>query len=78
MLYTRMLFSCLVDADYTVSSEAPVQEGAALDISAGLRNLEAYRKKIGKNSQADPVLNQFRSRLFELCRRGSRPEGCLP
>lgn len=77
MLYTRMLFSCLVDADYTVSSEAPVQEGAALDISAGLRNLEAYRKKIGKNSQADPVLNQFRSRLFELCGQAGEQAGGL-
>lgn len=77
MLYTRMLFSCLVDADYTVSSELPVQEEAELDVSAGLRNLEVYRKNLGENSQADPLLNQFRSQLFELCGQAGEQKGGL-
>ena len=77
MLYTRMLFSCLVDADYTVSSGISQEEKLILDVSDGLKNLYAYRQTLGAKSGADPVLNQFRNRLFERCGKAGEQEGGL-
>ena len=77
MLYTRMLFSCLVDADYTVSSGVSQEEKLTLDVSDGLKNLYAYRQTLGAKSGADPVLNQFRNRLFECCGEAGEQEGGL-
>ena len=77
MLYTRMLFSCLVDADYTVSSHSPPEEGAVLDVSAGLENLYDYCKTLRAKSGADPVLNQFRNELFERCGQAGKQDGGL-
>ena len=77
MLYTRMLFSCLVDADYTVSSGISQEEKLTLDVSDGLKNLYAYRQTLGEKSGADPVLNQFRNRLFECCGEAGEQEGGL-
>lgn len=67
MLYTRMLFSCLVDADYTASSSVPPQEGSALDPAAALKHLYAYCEHLRARSGADAALNRFRDRLFERC-----------
>lgn len=77
MLYTRMLFSCLVDADYTASSLTPPEEGPALDVSAALKKLYDHCEALGKNSRADPVLNQFRNRLFERCGQAGERNGGL-
>lgn len=77
MLYTRMLFSCLVDADYTASSDAPVEEGAPLDISTALDRLYAYCQALRTTSQANQGLNQFRNQLFERCGQAGEQEGGL-
>ena len=77
MLYTRMLFSCLVDADYTASSHSPPEEGPPLDVVTALKNLYDYCEGLQKHSGADPVLNQFRTRLFERCGRAGEQDGGL-
>lgn len=77
MLYTRMLFSCLVDADYTASSVHPVEEGQALDAAAGLQNLYSYCQTLRAKSGADPVLNTFRDQLFQRCGQAGEQDGGL-
>ena len=77
MLYTRMLFSCLVDADYTASSDEPPEDGPPLDISAALEKLYAHCESLRKSSGADPVLNQFRTRLFERCGQAGEQDSGL-
>ena len=77
MLYTRMLFSCLVDADYTASSHTPPEEGPPLDVSTALKNLYVHCKALRKHSGADPVLNQYRTRLFERCGQSGEQNGGL-
>ena len=73
MLYTRFLFSCLVDADYSVSANE--EDHSYLEISESnefepehlLRNLYEYREMLCSQSTADPDLNHLRSRLFDQC-----------
>ena len=77
MLYTRLLFSCLVDADYTASSHNPPEEGPPLDVSTALKNLYNHCEALRKNSVADPILNQFRTRLFERCGQAGERNGGL-
>ena len=77
MLYTRMLFSCLVDADYTASSHTPPEEGPPLDVSTALKNLYDHCEALRKHSGADPVLNQFRTRLFERCGQAGEQDAGL-
>lgn len=77
MLYTRMLFSCLVDADYTASSNNPPEEGPSLDVFSALKNLYAYCEAIRANSGANPILNQFRNQLFERCGQAGEQDGGL-
>lgn len=77
MLYTRMLFSCLVDADYTASSDHAVEEGQALDAAAGLQNLYSYCQTLRTKSGADPVLNTFRDQLFQRCGQAGEQDGGL-
>jgi CRISPR-associated helicase Cas3/CRISPR-associated endonuclease Cas3-HD len=82
MLHTRMLFSCLVDADYSVSAsdENPeyLAESSMSDFSPTslLERLHAYRAKIRQNSQAADVVNDIRNILFDHCgEAGEQPEG---
>ena len=77
MLYTRMLFSCLVDADYTVSSREFVEEGHPLDLPSCLQNLYDYQKSLRSSSSANPQLNAFRDRLFERCGQAGEQSGGL-
>ena len=73
MLFTRMLFSCLVDADYTTSAcemnSQYLEESERLhfDIQDSLNRLTKYRKIISRTSTADFQLNQFRNKLFQIC-----------
>ena len=48
MLYTRMLFSCLVDADYTISSEKELQKPLGFEAEQCLKALYKYREKLKK------------------------------
>lgn len=82
MLYTRMLFSCLVDADYTASainddeSYADRAEDDRFDPQALLDKLHTYREDIRKRSTADESLNEYRDIVFEQCgKMGDEPEG---
>ena len=82
MLYTRMLFSCLVDADYTASAvndDAAYLDRAqddAFDPKALLEKLYAYRDSIKHNSTADRTLNLYRDQVFEQCgKMGDEAEG---
>lgn len=83
MLYTRMLFSCLVDADYSVSAyECDSEyfnrnESDAFNANAWLACLYAERARIRNGSTAAAGLNALRDRVFEQCgEAGTRyPEG---
>lgn len=71
MLYTRMLFSCLVDADYTASAlnddstYLDRAENNSFDPQALLKKLTEYRDGIRQSSTADRSLNTYRDRVFE-------------
>ena len=82
MLYTRMLFSCLVDADYSVSAadEHPgyltAAEDTDFDPELLLQRLEAYRTQLGRESDAKDEVNCWRETLFRRCgAAGKLPPG---
>lgn len=82
MLYTRMLFSCLVDADYTASAVNDDcdylgrAEDDRFDPQLLLEKLYAYCDDIRQNSTADRTLNACRNQIFEQCgNMGDEPEG---
>ena len=83
MLYTRMLLSCLVDADYSVSAwehdgdETHCADARMLDIAQGLEKLYAYRAQLQQSSTADPDLNRLRGEIFDRCGKcgAEAPEG---
>ncbi|MBQ0134221.1 MAG: CRISPR-associated endonuclease Cas3'' [Clostridiales bacterium] len=79
MLEIRMLFSCLVDADYTVSAS---EEGEAppsapdLKPTSVLSALYAHRDNISATSTADSNLNRIRDEVFMRCgSMGGESEG---
>lgn len=78
MLYTRMLFSCLVDADYTASAlnddstYLDRAENNSFDPQALLKKLTEYRDGIRQSSTADRTLNTYRDRVFEQCGKWAR------
>ena len=67
MLYTRMLLSCLVDADYTISSEKELQKPLEFEANVWLENLYEYRKELKKRANGSLEVNKFRDILFERC-----------
>lgn len=73
MLFTRMLFSCLVDADYTVSAMeeneiyADVSEVTEFDAESQLSSLRQFVEGIRSGSSADSKLNQLRDELYVRC-----------
>lgn len=67
MLRMRMLFSCLVDADYTASSGAEQPEDAVLDAESLLQTLYARMDSLREHSRADRELNQVRDQVFQAC-----------
>ena len=73
MLYTRFLFSCLVDADYSVSAneEDPsyllTSECSEFEPERLMRDLYKYRALLCSRSTADSDLNHLRSWLFDQC-----------
>lgn len=82
MLDTRMLFSCLVDADYTISALEKNPEylkesvGQALDAEASLRTLFQHMDELRKTSTAKESLNRLREQVFTTC--GEMGERCEP
>lgn len=75
MLDTRMLFSCLVDADYSVSAAdddllyLERNSRATLDFERALEKLEAHCANLRANSAADPELNLLRGEVYDACGR---------
>jgi CRISPR-associated endonuclease/helicase Cas3 len=85
MLYVRMLFSALVDADY-LATEAHFQgdksgkkyrhTAPTLNPDKGIKNLLSYKKNIENNSTADSKINQIRNDLFNACcNSAKKPKG---
>ena len=72
MLYTRMLFSCLVDADYTVSSEKELQKPLEFEVQQCLKALRKYREELKKNVKGSLIVNDLRDLLFERCGEAAR------
>ncbi len=83
MLYTRMLFSCLVDADYSVSAsdtnEAYLEEttNERFDPKRLLERMTVYRDGIRSRSTANPALNSIRDKFYTQCGNAGEenPEG---
>lgn len=73
MLYTRMLFSCLVDADYSVSATDENEDylekttDESFDPKELLTRLNAYRDGIRKSSKANGMLNGIRDMFYDQC-----------
>ncbi|MEG2421914.1 MAG: CRISPR-associated endonuclease Cas3'', partial [Oscillospiraceae bacterium] len=73
MLAARMLFSALVDADYSSSAEheepdyLKTHTAPPLDAAAALAGLKALRAEKQRNAKGDPALNKIRDDLFEDC-----------
>ena len=70
MLWSRLLLSCLVDADYTESAieeSEIIPEPPKCDAENWLKRLHAYRAELARNSTADEKLNALRNELFETC-----------
>ena len=73
MLDTRMLFSCLVDADYSVSASDDDPDylnkhnRAPLDAAAMLKKLEEHCARIREGSTADAGINALRNEVYARC-----------
>lgn len=73
MLDTRMLFSCLVDADYSISASdnnpdyLAKNTGEPLDAVSAIKSLEIYRRRIQEKSTADKELNKIRDKVYTDC-----------
>lgn len=67
MLRTRLLFSCLVDADYTVSSGQALPPPDLLAPEPLLQRLYSQMEKLRSSSRADGALNRLRDQVFRLC-----------
>lgn len=83
MLHTRMLLSCLCDADYTSTAshedealfEQAIHENR-IDAELVLRRIEEYRKGIKARSNSDSRLNEIRDKVYESClKAGAMPPG---
>ncbi|MDD3613992.1 MAG: CRISPR-associated helicase Cas3' [Clostridia bacterium] len=76
MLYVRMLFSALVDADY-LATEAHFQGdengkvyrdvAPLLNPDKALDMLFAYKRGLERESKADSKINRIRKELFDVC-----------
>ena len=84
MLYTRLLFSCLVDADYTASAMNDDNaylahaEDSCFDPLILLEKLYAYCRDIRQASTADKTLNRYRDQVFNSAgTRAMRRRDCI-
>lgn len=83
MLYTRMIFSCLVDADYSASAKIDNPEYLdtydcdSINAEKMLEKLEALRNEIKRNSTSDKELNRLRDMLYEQCGEAGKSKDSL-
>ena len=82
MLDTRMLFSCLVDADYSASASdddphyMEKNSRPPLEAETMLRKLESYLAYLRGTSTADKGVNAIRDEVYAKCgEAGERPMG---
>lgn len=83
MLFTRMLFSALTDADYSAAAQhfdSDYLKKASLpplDIKDAAEKLDRYRAAASASSRASDNIKRMRDQLFEMCRRagGQRKNG---
>lgn len=77
MLFVRLLFSALTDADYTAAAEHFEPDTLArsalppVDVAAARQALEEYRAALRQKAAdgGDPAMAAVREELFEACRR---------
>ena len=73
MFINRMLFSCLVDADYSASASfddptyLTTYEGKELNPKELLKKLELYRNDLISKSTSNSELNALRNEVFNNC-----------
>ena len=73
MLYSRMLLSCLVDADYSVSAWEEdktyfeATQSPELDAEESLNQLYQFCHQIRNGSEANAGVNDIRNEVFEIC-----------
>lgn len=74
MLHTRMLLSCLCDADYSATAShkdeavfEQVRQENKVDAENILQRLADFRNKIKSASQSDSGLNTIRDEVYESC-----------
>ena len=72
MLNTRMLFSCLVDADYSVSAlegrtAELEEEQSAFDPQQVLEALYRYQESLAAGTASQSEINRLRTALFWRC-----------
>lgn len=76
MLRHRLLFSCLVDADYTASSGKLLPTGEDLESDRLLSRLNAHMEELRAASGSDKRLNSVRDEVFRRCgNAGELPPG---
>lgn len=66
-LYTRMLFSCLVDADRLDTAGRPLIQ-APLVAASWLEKLNLHLAQLRRNAKGSAVVNQLRAEVQEACR----------
>lgn len=80
MFYIRMLYSCLVDADYTATASfedkdyIKTSEGLSLNTDVLLEQLNRYHDMICKNSKSDSGMNNLRNMIYDACTRKGKTE----
>jgi len=78
MLFTRVLFSALVDADYSSSAEhfepdyLTAHTGPALNPTIAKERLLAVQAQKKRASNAASSLNEMRNELFENCQQAAK------
>lgn len=83
MLYTRLLYSALTDADYSASAEHFTPDYLArtsappLDVAAALEALDHHRQGLRQAAgiSCDPTMVGLRDRLFQLCQTAGAAAG---
>ena len=68
MLYARMIFSSLVDADYTATAkfcdDIELEEDKILNADKCIGDLNAYRNKILANADPSLEINRLRNKVY--------------
>lgn len=78
MIYERMLFSCLVDADYSATSsfceEIPLSDfyPKNMDVDAFCENFKNYQETLVSGCDKDSAINKMRQEVYESCGRKGR------